>query len=113
MKRILLFIIVVFTFFSFNAQSAPKLQFKNGTLKIVQFTDTHIALAEKHNLQVYETVQKVLAAEKPEILAKLQATYDAWNAEQAPPSAPSETATKKAAAKKKGATKKAAAKKAS
>lgn len=68
---------------------------------------------ELYNLAEDISESKNLAAEKPEILAKLQATYDAWNAEQAPASVPSETATKKAAAKKKGATKKAAAKKAS
>ena len=68
---------------------------------------------ELYNLAEDISESKNLAAEKPDILAKLQATYDAWNAEQAPPSVPSETATNKAAAKKKGATKKAAAKKAS
>lgn len=53
---------------------------------------------------------KNLAAEKPEVVARLKSAYDAWNAEQAPASVPSETATKNAAKKKAG-TKKAAAKK--
>lgn len=68
MKRILLILIVVFTFFSLKAQTAPELQYKNGVLKIVQFTDTHIELAEKKNLEVYTTVEKVMEAEKPDLV---------------------------------------------
>lgn len=68
MKKIFLFTIVVFTFFSLKAQTAPKLQFKNGVLKIVQFTDTHIELKEKKNLEVYTTVEKVMEVEKPDLV---------------------------------------------
>ncbi len=68
MKRISLLAIVFFTFFSLNAQTAPKLQFKSGMLKIVQFTDTHIELKEKKNLEVYTTIEKVMEAEKPDFV---------------------------------------------
>lgn len=68
MKRIFLFFITVFAFFSLNAQTTPKLQFKNGELKIAQFTDTHINLKEKKNLEVYITVEKVMEAEKPDLV---------------------------------------------
>jgi len=55
--------------FSINAQKKDRLEFNaSGELKIVQFTDTHIELLEKKNLEVYETVQKVLAAEKPDLV---------------------------------------------
>ena len=54
---------------------------------------------------------KNLASEKPEVLAKLQASYDTWNAEQAPASVPDQPSAKKADPKKKAANKKGAAKK--
>jgi len=67
---------------------------------------------ELYNLADDLSESKNLAADKPEILARLQATYDAWNAEQAPPSVPDQpAAAKKADPKKKAATRKAAAKK--
>lgn len=65
---------------------------------------------ELYNLAEDLSESKNMAAEKPEIVARLKSAYDAWNAEQAPASVPSETATKNAAKKKAG-TKKAAAKK--
>lgn len=70
MKKICyLLIIILSASFTVNAKKKNILEFNaSGELKIVQFTDTHIALAEKHNLQVYETVQKVLAAEKPDLV---------------------------------------------
>lgn len=69
-------------------------------------------MPELYNLADDLGEKKNLAAEKPEVVASLQADYKVWLAEQAPASAPSETATKKAAAKKGTAKKKAAAKKA-
>ncbi len=71
MKKIqysLLFIFFIACFVS-SAQTVKKLGFnKNGELKIVQFTDTHIELKEKKNLEVYLTVEKVMAAEKPDLV---------------------------------------------
>lgn len=67
---------------------------------------------ELYNLADDISESKNLASEKPEVLAKLQASYDAWNAEQAAPSVPDQPAAKKKAdPKKKAANKKAAAKK--
>jgi arylsulfatase A-like enzyme len=67
---------------------------------------------ELYNLADDISESKNLASEKPEVLAKLQASYDAWNAEQAAPSAPDQPAAKKKAdPKKKAANKKGAAKK--
>lgn len=68
MKRIFLIVISVFTLLNLNAQTGSKLQFKSGVLKIVQFTDTHINLKEKKNLEVYTTVEKVMEAEKPDLV---------------------------------------------
>lgn len=38
-----------------------------GTFKIVQFTDTHVDLEHKKNLEVYRIVADVLAAEQPDL----------------------------------------------
>jgi hypothetical protein len=52
-----------------TAKPGDKLNFsKNGEFKIVQFTDTHIELADKLNLEVYETVQKVISYENPDFV---------------------------------------------
>ena len=66
---------------------------------------------ELYNLADDISESKNLASEKPEVLAKLQASYDTWNAEQAPPSVPDQPSAKKADPKKKAANKKGAAKK--
>lgn len=51
------------------AKPAGKLHFnKNGEFKIVQFTDTHIELIAHKNLEVYATIEKVLALENPELV---------------------------------------------
>lgn len=70
MKKFCFILIFILTAgFSINAQKKGRLEFNtSGELKIVQFTDTHIELAEKKNLEVYETVQKVLTAEKPDLV---------------------------------------------
>lgn len=67
-KYTLLFILIVACTIS-EAQSVPELRFnKNGELKILQFTDTHIELKEKKNLEVYLTVEKVMLAENPDLV---------------------------------------------
>ena len=67
-KYTLLFILIVAYTIS-GAQSVPELRFnKNGELKILQFTDTHIELKEKKNLEVYLTVEKVMLAENPDLV---------------------------------------------
>src|SRR5690606_9679039 len=67
-KYTLLFILIIACTIS-GAQSVPELRFnQNGELKIVQFTDTHIELKEKKNLEVYSTVEKVMLAEKPDLV---------------------------------------------
>lgn len=44
-----------------------KLRFRDdGAFKIVQFTDTHIDLPSKKNLNVYGIIEKILEAEKPD-----------------------------------------------
>lgn len=52
-----------------SAQPGTPLRFdKNGELKIVQFTDTHIEPKKKNNLDVYNTIENVLATEKPDFV---------------------------------------------
>ncbi len=52
-----------------QAQNSDKLKFTpEGDFKIVQFTDTHIDLIDKDNLNVYETIPEVLAIEKPNLV---------------------------------------------
>lgn len=66
MKNVLLVLLILFSVFHINAKTGKKLYFKtNGEFKIVQFTDTHIELKENKNLEVYSTIEKVLAKEKP------------------------------------------------
>jgi len=68
-KKTFLLLVMVSAVFFVAAKPGDKLNFnKNGEFKIVQFTDTHIELAEKKNLEVYETIQKVLAVEKPDLV---------------------------------------------
>lgn len=66
-KFFLFFTILCFAFINLNAQET-KLRFKKGTLKIVQFTDTHIELKEKKNLKVYITVENVMRIERPDLV---------------------------------------------
>lgn len=51
------------------AQSLASIRFnKQGELKIVQFTDTHIEPKKGNNLDVYTTITKVLANENPDLV---------------------------------------------
>ena len=69
MKRICLLVFFSIAGFVVNAQPSVKLYYNRiGEFKIVQFTDLHIELAEKKNLEVYETIPAVLAAEKPDFV---------------------------------------------
>lgn len=68
-KTIFLLFIIIISGFAGTAKPGNKLNFnKNGEFKIVQFTDTHIELKEQKNLEVYETIKKVLASEKPDFV---------------------------------------------
>lgn len=68
-KIILLLFAFVSGCLTIFAQKTEPLHFnQNGEFKILQFTDTHIELKENKNLQVYSTVEKVLAAEKPDLV---------------------------------------------
>ena len=52
-----------------NAEYNSTLKFnENGEFKIAQFTDTHVDLIEGANLNVYETIQTVIAIEKPDFV---------------------------------------------
>ena len=70
MKNLL--ILLVLSFFLIVPVSAKPgftLKFgRNGQFKIVQFTDTHINLIKGSNLEVYETIGKVLENEKPDLV---------------------------------------------
>ena len=60
---------LLFSVFTGFSQSSAKLSFdKNGEFKIVQFTDTHIELKEKNNLDVYQNIPKVLNTEHPDLV---------------------------------------------
>lgn len=66
---------------------------------------------ELYNLKADIGEKTDLAAAEPAKLKELQAIYDKWNAEQAPPIVPKEAPANPNAATKKAANKKAAAKK--
>ena len=69
MTRLYLLLFILIAGFKINAQPNEKLYFnQKGEFKIVQFTDTHIELKENENLEVYETIPKVLAAENPDLV---------------------------------------------
>jgi len=69
MKKHYILIALLAYAFNTNAQNDIKLKFnKNGEFKIVQFTDTHIDLEHKSNLQVYETVKGIIKIEKPDFV---------------------------------------------
>lgn len=68
MRRVYL-LFILFVGLQVSAQSKAKLIFnQKGEFKIVQFTDTHIELNAKKNLEVYSTIEKVIAAEKPDLI---------------------------------------------
>ena len=65
---IIYLLLFVFTI-SANAQSNFDLKFnEDGKFKIVQFTDTHINLLNKSNLDVYNTIEKIIEIEKPDFI---------------------------------------------
>ncbi len=69
MKKISLFLTMLFLGLSLQAQKNGKLSFNaSGELKIVQFTDLHIELDRGRNLEVYETIPKIVAYEKPDLV---------------------------------------------
>jgi predicted phosphodiesterase len=70
MDKLLIFIILSFILI-LPASAKPNFTLKfsrNGQFKIVQFTDTHIDLIKGANLEVYETIRKVLENEKPDLV---------------------------------------------
>lgn len=70
MKKHYFSLIAVFVFIvSVNAQNNTRLKFNtNGEFKIVQFTDTHINLKKKSNLNVLQIVEDVINIEKPDFV---------------------------------------------
>ncbi len=66
------FLLITFTFCwgaMGLAQNNSILKFnKEGTFKIVQFTDTHVDLTKSANLQVFEIIPEVLKAENPDFV---------------------------------------------
>ena len=55
--------------FSVNGQNDIKLKFdKNGEFKVVQFTDTHVKMANNSNLNVFEIMKGVINIEKPDFV---------------------------------------------
>jgi len=67
MKHYFGLIVLLIFALSAHAQKDIQLHFnQKGEFKIVQFTDTHVDLPNKSNLNVYETVKKVLDIEKPD-----------------------------------------------
>lgn len=55
--------------FAANAQNNDSLKFNgNGEFKIAQFTDTHINLLSKNNLNSFETMRVVVEIEKPDFV---------------------------------------------
>jgi hypothetical protein len=60
---------VLGTFGLLYGQKNTTLRFdREGQLKIVQFTDTHIEPKKGNNLDVYATIEKVMASEKPDLV---------------------------------------------
>lgn len=70
MKNIYFLLAIVFLGFSASAQNKKRITFDaSGELKIVQFTDTHIELDKKKNLDVYEKlIPQILEYEKPDLV---------------------------------------------
>lgn len=70
MKKIYFLLTIIFLGFSASAQNKRRITFSaSGELKIVQFTDTHIELDKKRNLDVYEKlVPQILEYEKPDLV---------------------------------------------
>jgi len=67
-KGFLILILLIFSTIPSNAQTQSPLRFRNGELKIVQFTDTHIEPKKGNNLNAYTTIEKVLEYEKPDLV---------------------------------------------
>ena len=69
MNKILIFIILSFLLLNqVSAKSPDILKFSSaGQFKIVQFTDTHIDLIKGSNLEVYQTIRRVIEIEKPDL----------------------------------------------
>lgn len=70
MKKYYFSLIILFAYIvSVNAQNNSRLIFDStGEFKIVQFTDTHINLNKKSNLNVYQIVEDVINIEKPDFV---------------------------------------------
>ena len=67
--KIFLNILIFLLFLTTGTEAKVKLHFNNnGEFKIVQFTDTHVDLIQKNNLEVYSTIRKVLSNEKPDFV---------------------------------------------
>ena len=64
---IILFLIV----FNGNAHAQERYALKfndNGELKILQFTDTHTNIEKNKRVEVFETIRKIVAIEKPDLV---------------------------------------------
>lgn len=65
----LLVFLIAFSVVSVAQKPESSLRFdQKGELRIVQFTDTHIELKKKKNLEAYVTIEKVIASEKPDLV---------------------------------------------
>ncbi len=61
--------LVLFLGISVTAQNKARLKFNpSGEFKIVQFTDTHVNLKNKENLDIFKYLQEILETEKPDLV---------------------------------------------
>lgn len=69
LRSVIYLFVFIITGGELNAQPVSSLRFdKNGELRIVQYTDTHIEPRKGKNLDVYTTIEKVMASEKPDFV---------------------------------------------
>jgi len=69
MKQIYSILLLIFLCGFASAQSKTDLKFnESGEFKILQFTDTHINMEVGKNLEVFQIVETILKAEKPDFV---------------------------------------------
>lgn len=68
-RLIVLAIMLLLVAGKLSAQDKHKLTFdEKGELKILQFTDTHTNIEKKKRVEVFETIRKIVALEKPDLV---------------------------------------------
>ncbi|WP_192348700.1 metallophosphoesterase family protein [Algoriphagus sp. Y33] len=68
-SKIPLFLLLIIFSYDVQAQQKLPLSFNSkGDFKIVQFTDTHVDIPGKHNLEVFDIIRSVIELERPDLI---------------------------------------------